>query len=138
MEYLAKDNKITAIQIKPENYQKIVDTFDGYVIQNGLLLSSDGSKKQDNMWLVCIEHDGVKVNKCLTDSLFSILFEEKPVEHFTLGELLKISNKAKKDDYPDGDYVEWNGYTWVTHMSGVTQLFVPTPQELMEKCWLPA
>ncbi len=138
MDFLPRNNKVTAIQIRPENYQEITEEFPGYSIQNGALVSADGSRRQDNMWLVSFEHEGARVDKCISDSLFRILFEEKPVEHYTLGEILLKGKCARKDDYPDGDYVEWNGFTWVQHISGISAVYSPTPEEITEKCWLPA
>ena len=137
MEFLPKKNKITAIQIKPENYQLIVDTFEGYTIQNGALISQEGTKRQDTMWIVSFESETGKTDKCISDSLFKIMFNEKPVEHYTLGELVSMNRRARKDDYPMGDYLEWNGFTWVLWMCGIQQVYSPTPEEITEKCWLP-
>ncbi len=138
MIYLQKQKEIEAIQINPENYQEIIDKHSGYTVQNGSLYSDDHTKKQDGLWIATFDNNGEKVTKCLTDSLFNILFEKKPVEYLTLGEAISNAGKARKDWFPDGDYVAWNGFTWVMCTSGIMSIYSPTPDEITTKCWLTA
>lgn len=138
MGFIQKENEITAYQVKPEAYEEIASALSGYYVKDGSLYSPDGVKKQDNMWIVQFSKDGGKVEKCLSDSLFRLLFEEEPARHYTLGELASAGAKAKKDEFPEGDYVMWNGFTWTIHMSGVDSIYCPTPEEITEELWVEA
>lgn len=138
MKFIQKANEIRAYQVKPEAYDEIASTLAGYYVNNGSLYSPDGVKKQDNMWIVLFDNGGTIVEKCLSDSLFKLLFEEEPEQHYTLGELAGLGSKARKDDYPEDDYLYWNGFAWVIHMSGCESIYCPTPEEISDELWLEA
>lgn len=136
MLYIPKNNEIEAIQIKPENYETIARTYEGFTVANGHLIKDEGTRAQDEMWIVEIPTENGVIVKQITDATFSALFKKKPEVKYSLAELALRGNKARLEEFPAGDYVEWSDFAWVINMGGIKTLYSPTPEELAEKVWL--
>ncbi len=138
MLYLSQQNEINAIQITKENYNEIVCRYDGYQIINESLYGADGTRKNDDQWICEFNTPDGIVIKIMTDALFNLIFKKKPEEKFALADLALQGKRARLEDFPEGDYVEWNGFAWSITMSGIRTLYSPTPEELTNKVWLVA
>lgn len=127
-------DEIEAIQVRTENYAKILEAFPEYRISGSNLYDPSGNTVRQNYWLVNTA-EGIMT---FSDTIFNRIYKKKPLDKYTVSEACAQSRapRIRKEWFEDGCYIEWNGYTWIMVTPEQTQIYMLSPQELSEKEWI--